>query len=41
MYGLIDDPAIFNKALSAEAVKNNYCAVEALAGSDLVKKGCL
>ncbi len=36
-----DDLSISNTPLSPEVIKNNYCALEALAGSDLKAKGCL
>ena len=39
--GYIDEVAIYDSALSEEAVKNSYCAIEALVGSDLTTDGCL
>ncbi|MBI2339847.1 MAG: LamG domain-containing protein, partial [Deltaproteobacteria bacterium] len=39
--GLIDEVALYNKALSEEEIQNAYCAVEALASADLTTDGCL
>ena len=39
--GLIDEIAIYNRGLPQEVVKNNYCALEAMVGSDLAANGCL
>ncbi|MBI2338876.1 MAG: LamG domain-containing protein, partial [Deltaproteobacteria bacterium] len=39
--GYIDEVVIYDKALSEEEIRNSYCAVEALAGSDLSADGCL
>ena len=38
---LIDEVALYDKALSDEEVLNSYCAIEALAGADLAADGCL
>ena len=39
--GLIDEVAIYDEALSSEAILNSYCAIEALAGADPLPEECL
>ena len=39
--GLIDEVVIYNTPLSSTVVKNNYCAVEALAGTNPLPDLCL